>query len=640
MAKRKSKAKKEEPAKSQQSSTRSGSGKSRRPRSGPARSSRRGRREATARGFKRVDPSRKSGAGGPPVPARRQGLTRFLPEIVSAAVIALMVAFVYHRAVHYFFSQDDFMSLWIARQGPETFWRILSSYAYFGAISAIFGLNAIAFHVLSLMFHVANALVVFFIARALYLGRGPSLLASALFALHPSLFVPLYAISSIGEILSCFFALLAALYVLQVSRPGGPISILAVSLLFLASLLSKETTILFPLLVLPIYAARKMRLRRAVPLFVTLTAIAAAYGAFLYAANIFGIREASPGAGAYQLTVGSELVTSLQTYFKWIFNLVESWRNEPFNVLDERALPWLLVGIGAFGVLLVGSGGARARTVFCVSWFFVMLLPVVPLTGHPYHYYLYIPLAGLVPAFAILLAQRVKSAQWQMVLSILLMASMLLHSAMLVSKIETATVGDSGTRQEPTFDRAIVSGNLISDLRQRELPQGAKLLLISPLSDIRAGKLREHPHIVKGGPYWDSNVRSAIADGIAIKLFFPQVDSVAFAEGLAPGFEDFLPISYAWNGHLRRIQPARTWTEAGVRHINENPSFALACFRNAVRQDSLYADAHYHLARLSLSEARFTEAARALRKFLAVARADARMDEARRILRGLEARGY
>ncbi len=576
-----------------------------------------------------------------PAPARRGGaLTRLLPEIVSIAAVVVIVALVYHRAVQYFFSQDDFMSLWIAHGSPETFWRILSSYAYFGVTRSLFGLDPAAFHIISLLFHAASAVVVFYVARALSVGRGASLFGAVFFAVHPSLYVPGYAISSIGEILSCFFALLAAFYVLRARRPESAIAIVAVSLLFIASLLSKETTILFPLLVLPIYAARKMRLKRAIPLAATLLAIAVTYGALIYRENIFGIREGSPEAGAYGLTFGPQLATSLQTYFKWAFNLAQSWKEFPSNVLDPGAVPWLLVGTAIFILLNVLFPAHRRKTILCSLWFFLMLLPVLPLVEHPYHYYLYIPLAGFGPALGVLLAALVRSRRWEYVTSGVLIVAFALNSSLVVSRIENATVSDSQRRREAVFDRPIVAENLISDLAERRFPEGTKLLLISPLRDIRRGTAREHPYLVRGGAYWDSNLKAAISEDRGVRLFFPQVDTVVFAQELAPGHEDYTPLHYSWNGHLRAVEPARAWTDAGALRIQEDPSFAAICFRNALAHDSLYVDAHYYMARVSLSKAQFSQAADALRRFLELSGTDPRRAEAQRVLRGLETRGY
>jgi len=127
----------------------------------------------------------------------------------------------------------------------------------------------------------------------------------------------------------------------------------------------------------------------------------------------------------------------------------------------------------------------------------------------------------------------------------------LANSMLLMSKIERRTVSNSVRRQDPVFDRALVSQALISDIRDLRLPAATKLVLISPLREIREGKIAEHPFLVMGGSYWDTNLRSAVAEGLGIRLFFPQVDTVAFADNLTPEFQDFFAIGYKWDGHLR-----------------------------------------------------------------------------------------
>jgi hypothetical protein len=121
-----------------------------------------------------------------------------------------------------------------------------------------------------------------------------------------------------------------------------------------------------------------------------------------------------------------------------------------------------------------------------------------------------------------------------------------------MSRIEQSRVGrDSARRKDPVFDRAIVAKNLISDLRELQIPAGARLLLISPLNEIREGRITENPFLAWGGSYWDNNVRSAVAEGLGIRLFFSQVDTVAFANEATQEFKDFLAIGYLWDGHLR-----------------------------------------------------------------------------------------
>ena len=475
--------------------------------------------------------------------------------------IALATLLVYHRATHYFFTQDDFTSLWIAGETPKTFWRILSSFGYFRVASSLFGLNPVAFHVTSLLLHMVNGVLVFLLARAFSVGRITSLMAATLFAVHPALYSPIFAISSIGEILSCLFILLASLYLLRARKPEGIWAIPIVCLLFAASLLSKETTIAFPILAVFIFIARGVRMKKAIPLLAALLAVAVVYGTLFYSADIFGVRHAfsnvlstdgtSSQGGAYAATLGPELITGLQTYFKWTFNIFEQWREIQFNILDKRALVWLVVGVAFFMVLIGRRGTHRVKSGYCILWFLLMLLPVIPLTGHPYHYYLYVPLAGFCPALGISLARWFKRSHGEALVSVCMIVFFLANSMLLMSKIERRTVSNSVRRQDPVFDRALVSQALISDIRDLRLPAATKLVLISPLREIREGKIAEHPFLVMGGSYWDTNLRSAVAEGLGIRLFFPQVDTVAFADNLTPEFQDFFAIGYKWDGHLR-----------------------------------------------------------------------------------------
>ena len=476
--------------------------------------------------------------------------------------IALAAILVYHGALRYFFFQDDFTSLWIAREAPRTFWRILSSFVYFRAVGTLFGLNSVAFHVSSLLFHVANGVLVFLIARAFSVSRVTSIMSAILFAVHPALYTAIYTISSTGEILSCFFVLAASLYLMKARRPEGVGVIPVVCVLFAASLLSKETTIAFPFLAILVFKARGISTRKAIPVFATLLAVAVAYAAFFYASDVFGVRslssklftaeKGSSEGSAYAATFGMGLVTSLQTYFKWTFDIFEQWRRFQFNVLDQRALPWLFAGLIVFVLLLRQRGAARWKSLYSVAWFILMLLPVVPLTSHPYHYYLYVPLAGLCPALGLYLSRLLRQSRGESLVSACIVVFFVVNSALLMAKTEQRTVSTSARIKESILDRPIISGNLVSDVRDMNLPQGTKLVLVSPLRDIREGRINEHPFLVMGGSYWDTNLRAAIAEGLGLRLFFPQIDSVAFADTLTPQYEDYFAVGYTWDGHLRR----------------------------------------------------------------------------------------
>ena len=79
------------------------------------------------------------------------------PFVAAAAAGAI----VYHRALGYFFSSDDFAWLSHARgllprlTGP---WRYLSAQAYYDAMRPLAGLNPLPYHLVSLTTHLVSAI--------------------------------------------------------------------------------------------------------------------------------------------------------------------------------------------------------------------------------------------------------------------------------------------------------------------------------------------------------------------------------------------------------------------------------------------------------------------------------------------------
>lgn len=103
----------------------------------------------------------------------------------------------------------------------------------FTGIYALFHLDPFFYHLTSLLLHIINASLVYVLFRKFFRG-GLSLFLAALFLVHPlTSEVVLYA-ADMQDVLYFFFGLLGLLI-------GGPVS----ALFFLASLLSKETGVVF-----------------------------------------------------------------------------------------------------------------------------------------------------------------------------------------------------------------------------------------------------------------------------------------------------------------------------------------------------------------------------------------------------------
>jgi len=102
------------------------------------------------------------------------------------------------------------------------------------------------FHLLQILLHCSNAFLIFCLFRKLKVSQIASFLAGAVFLVHPINTEAVVLIADLQEPLFSFFGLLAVnLLMSQQPRPLSAISWVWVFLLLLASLLSKETGILY-----------------------------------------------------------------------------------------------------------------------------------------------------------------------------------------------------------------------------------------------------------------------------------------------------------------------------------------------------------------------------------------------------------
>ena len=109
---------------------------------------------------------------------------------------------------------------------------------------AVGGLNPLSYHITNLCLHLANALLLFFLLKAVLPQSRPAVLVliSALFVVHPLNTEAVTYISSRSDLLFTFFTLAGFLLYLK-GRPWVAAAIYA------AGLLTKETMLLFPLLI-------------------------------------------------------------------------------------------------------------------------------------------------------------------------------------------------------------------------------------------------------------------------------------------------------------------------------------------------------------------------------------------------------
>jgi hypothetical protein len=487
-----------------------------------------------------------------------------LKTLASAGFAAGAGVLTYHRALGYFFSQDDFHGL--ARAAgllPRLTqpWRYIANQAVWDVMRPIAGLTAWPYHLLSLVAHLACVLLLHRqLARRL--SAPAALLGATFFAVHPSLFAALHWISTIGDLLALAFGLLA----LEATDRADRWRWLALPL-FALSLLSKESLVLLPLVVMawrawgPQHAPATSRAdatKREVHIVDgTVMALAAAavvyilyFVALAYGTYFGRLHEALSDPGEtgrpYSLGLGSNLWQNLLTLLGWTVVFALPTMKRFSNAVEPDVFPWALA---AFVVWLAGLWSSRLRRagwLFGGATWLLFALPVVPLTNHIYHYYLYAPLTGaawcLAAATEWLFGPRPApvrgraarrgtwAPRWQLAWGVAGLVALLLtvNGVMVHRKTELSPFVLPELRSSAVIDRSLIAQRVYQSLADEHLPPGTTLLFWSPLASTLGPRGEVLPQPTPNETYWEANVRAALADGLAVRVLFPHVTDVKF----------------------------------------------------------------------------------------------------------------
>jgi hypothetical protein len=503
----------------------------------------------------------------------RRAATNVLPLL--AAVAAALIC--YQGALHYFFSQDDFLGLAQAaglapRLGQP--WRYIANQAVWDLLSPFGPTHAAPYHLLSLLAH-ATCTALLYDALARRVAPSAALIGAVFFAVHPAIFTAVYWISAVGDPLALGFGLLALRACERTDRRRW----LAVPL-FGVSLLCKETLILLPALIVagraglpkPGAGARPRAMNDVV---IALTGVSIAYLVY-FVTFAYGTYFVSSAAGAhdpaahaaYALGWGDSLWRNLLTYLGWTAQFALPAVQGFSDAVDPSVYPW---AAGAAVVWLAGLfvPGLRARgwRAGGIAWL-LLVLPLLPLRHHTYHYYLYAPLAGAALCvagasdWALGRTPRPKrgsspgpAAAWSAAALVSLLLA--INGVMLVHKIETMPFVLPELRAEPTVDRARIARNVFDDLAAARLPGGVTLLFWSPQASSIGPHGEAIGHHSATETYWERNVRNALVGGLAVRVMFPQVAAVRFVREFQPAPSDHRYAIYRPEGHVRVVTPAQ-----------------------------------------------------------------------------------
>jgi predicted TPR repeat methyltransferase len=275
------------------------------------------------------------------------------------------------------FSRTDSISGW-----PKTpYYRPLAR-ATFVVDRQMFGLRAWCHHAENLLLHLANVLLLFLVARSLFHEALPSLLAAMLFAVHPGISEPVFAVFARNSLLSLLFMLGVMLAFRCGTTDRRWFWTLLASGLFFLGMLSKESTIMvLPLLVLDMRSDQmvpRTALGRLVPFAVALAVYALLRHNALLSEHIPPL---TTDGMAERLTSDLYIIPRYLMLVLWPAKLT-AWYEIPGNL--HPLTPYLVfvwLALAAVIAVVVRFGERAAK--YGLLWGICLLVPVLGIWAVP-----------------------------------------------------------------------------------------------------------------------------------------------------------------------------------------------------------------------------------------------------------------
>ncbi|CAG1065375.1 hypothetical protein BAC1_00956 [uncultured bacterium] len=377
---------------------------------------------------------------------------------LAPLLLVLAVFAVYYTALGYGFVYDDseliLSNRWITSFSniPEAFsthtfgfkdegYQAISYrpmlFVIYMAEYALFGFSAWGWHLVNVLMHSVNSVLVFLILKHLagsegkgYASTMPAFAGALIFAVHPTNAESVSWLATMAE-LTFTFLCLAAFYLEARSVDGKTrssaergASRIVPALFFLSALLLKETAIVLPLIVLAYDAARKgssgLFSRGRLPRYLPYAGAAVLYG-FMRVLALKG--ELTPGRTLHEFLspyeFGLNAVWLLARYLKaLVFPVGEpplQLMDPVLSLVDPRAFISI---IAVAAVFLAFALVFRRITRLWLLILVVMVLPILPtlyspaISRFPYaDRYLYFSTAGLAMLAALVLAWSLRQSR-------------------------------------------------------------------------------------------------------------------------------------------------------------------------------------------------------------------------------------
>jgi tetratricopeptide (TPR) repeat protein len=320
----------------------------------------------------------------------------------SVILLVLITAFAYAPVRHYgFLNYDDpqYVTLnpnvtggltlhglkWAFTTGYQSNWHPLTWLSHMMDVQ-LFGTNAGAHHLINVILHIANTLMLFSFLLKSTEKPVHSTLIAALFALHPLHVESVAWIAERKDVLSTFFAMLTLYSYSVYARRQQLSAYAAVAGFFLLGLLAKPmlVTLPFVLLLLDFWPLHRFKLRDTRNLQnlilekIPLLLLAIASSIVTYVAQ----QKGGSVVAVEAIPIATRLANSFVAYFAYLQRMLWPARLAilyPATVTTRNW--WWVAALGILTLSIVSIWAAERRPYIPVGWFWFlgMLVPVIGL---------------------------------------------------------------------------------------------------------------------------------------------------------------------------------------------------------------------------------------------------------------------
>lgn len=378
---------------------------------------------------------------------KKEPNSKSMPHYTAVAIIAVLGILAYYNSIiKGIFIWDDFSlvvnnqfikdfshlkgifttHLFHAGKAYSNFYRPLQSLSFMLDYH-FWKLNPIGYHLVNVVMHILNAILVYFLVWFVSKRKDAGLFTGILFCIHTVLSGPVNYIAARADLLCTMFFLISMnLYVAykESHMQRRPYLMYIGSLLaFLFALLSKEMAFVIPfvfLFYLACFSDEKVRLVKSRPALIWVFLIVIAIYGYLRAT----VLNFSAGNMIETTTAGIPLYNRLLTtskvimvYFKLLLmpiGLHTEWYIEPARSFMQNEVFLSVVGlfiIGCFSWFLYSTSRVK---LFFLGWFFIWLLPYSNIYPLPYFMgegSLYIPSIGLFALLSMYLSEMSRKSK-------------------------------------------------------------------------------------------------------------------------------------------------------------------------------------------------------------------------------------